>query len=265
MTGRVYIVGAGPGDPELLTIKAFRILHSADVVIYDRLVGKDILACVKPSALLLYAGKEDGHHSLSQNSINKLLLSYARKGYTVVRLKGGDPFVFGRGGEEAMFLASRGIPFEVVPGITSAVGVPIYAGIPLTYRGVSSSFAVVTGREAEFKKESAIDFGSLSGIDTVVFLMAVSSRRKIAERLIQAGRPPGEPVAFIEEGTTDAQRVVLSTLEEVATTPPEVRPPAVFVVGKVVMFRERLKWFEKRVHTGQESFHEGIGYIMEQP
>ncbi len=260
MAGGVYIVGAGPGDPELLTIKALKILRKADVVIYDRLVGKEILACAKPSALLLYVGKEDGHHSLTQSKISKLLVKYAEKGYTVVRLKGGDPFVFGRGGEEALFLASKGIPFEVVPGITSAIGVPIYAGIPLTYRGVASSFAVVTGREAEFKKESTIDFGSLSGIDTLVFLMAVSSRKEIARRLIKGGRDTAEPVAFIEEGTTDAQRVVLSTLGEVATSPPLVRPPAIFLVGRVVMFREKLGWFGRRDY-GEVRFYDGIGYI----
>ncbi len=264
MAGRVYIVGAGPGDPELLTIRAFKILRKADVVIYDRLVGKDILACVKPSAMLFYAGKEDGYHSLTQNSINRLLFTYAEKGYTVVRLKGGDPFVFGRGGEEAFFLASKGVAFEVVPGITSAIGVPIYAGIPLTYRGVASSFAVVTGREAEFKKESSINFDSLAGIDTLVFLMAVSSRKEIATRLIRSGRDPLEPVAFVEEGTTERQRVVLSTLEDVATDPPEVRPPAIFVVGRVVMFRKKLEWFERKDYR-EERFYEEIGYSMEQP
>lgn len=264
MAGRVYIVGAGPGNAELLTLKALRVLRQADVVIYDRLVGDDILAFVRPSATLLYAGKEDGFHSVTQQEINRLILRYAEAGLSVVRLKGGDPFVFGRGAEEALFLASHGVEFEIIPGISSATGVPLYAGIPLTHRGVASSFVVVTGREADFKKRSSIDFSALARIDTVVFLMAVSSRREVAARLIKGGRRPEEPVAFIEEGTRKAQRVVLSTLDKVATDPPDVRPPAIFIVGEVVMLRDSLKWFEY-LHEQVDRDYRTIGYSMERP
>ncbi len=241
--GKVYLVGAGPGDLELLTLKAYRLIRSADVILYDRLVNPEVLLLAKPDCELVYVGKEDGKHFIEQERINELLLEYAYSKEVVVRLKGGDPFVFGRGGEEALFLAQHGIEFEVVPGISSAIAVPAYAGIPLTFRGISSSFAVITGHEDPKKGSSSIDWESLKGINTLVFLMAVSNRQEIAKRLISVGREPKEPVAFIERGTTEEQKVVITSLKELSENPPEVKPPAVMVVGKVVRLKEYLGWF----------------------
>ncbi len=236
--GKVYLVGAGPGDIELLTLKAYRLIRSADVILYDRLVNPEVLLLARPDCELMYVGKEDGKHTIEQEKINELLLQYAHTREIVVRLKGGDPFVFGRGGEEALFLAQHGIDFEIVPGISSAIAVPAYAGIPLTFRGISSSFAVITGHEDPKKKNSSIDWESLKGINTLVFLMAVSNRQEIARRLIEVGREPDEPTAFVERGTTSEQRVVVTNLGELSENPPEVKPPAVMVVGKVVGLRD---------------------------
>lgn len=238
--GKVYLVGAGPGDPELLTLKALKVIKSAEVILYDRLVNPEILLLAKPDCELLYVGKEEGKHTLEQEKINQLMLYYANIKEVVVRLKGGDPFVFGRGGEEALFLSQHGIDFEIVPGVSSIYAVPTYAGIPLTFRGISSFFAVITGHEDPGKERSSIDWGSLRGINTLVILMGVSRRREIAQRLMEIGRDPKEPVAFIEEGTTERQRVVISSLYELATDPPEVKAPAVMVVGEVVRLREHL-------------------------
>ncbi len=239
--GKVYLVGAGPGDVELLTLKAYKLIKSADAILYDRLINQEILSLAKPDCELVYVGKEDGKHTIPQEKINKLLLRYAYTKDTVVRLKGGDPFVFGRGGEEALFLAQHHVEFEVVPGVSSAIAVPSYAGIPLTFRGISSSFAVITGHEDPGKEKSDIDWRSLKGINTLVFLMAVKNRQEIAKRLIEVGRDPKEPVAFIEKGTTQDQRTVISDLLEVSQSAPEVNPPAIMVVGKVVKLREMLK------------------------
>jgi uroporphyrin-III C-methyltransferase len=239
--GKVYIVGAGPGDVELLTLKTYKLIKSADVILYDRLINQEILSLAKPDCELVYVGKEDGKHTVEQEKINELLLRYAYTKDIVVRLKGGDPFVFGRGGEETLFLAQHSVEFEVVPGVSSAIAVPACAGIPLTFRGVSSSFAVITGHEDPRKERSDIDWESLKGINTLVFLMVVKNRREIAKKLIEVGRNPEEPVAFIERGTTHEQRIVISSLLEVSQSPPEVSPPAVMVVGKVVKLREMLK------------------------
>ena len=241
--GKVYIVGAGPGDPELLTLKALRLIKSAEVILYDRLINQEILLFAKPDCELVYVGKEDGKHTIEQEKINELLLRYAHTREVVVRLKGGDPFIFGRGGEEALFLAEHGIEFEVVPGVSSFYSVPAYAGIPITFRGISSSFAVITGHEDPRKERSSIDWESLKGINTLIDLMGVSRRKEIARRLIEIGRDPKEPVAFIENGTTERQRVILTDLYELSTNPPEVNPPAIMVVGSVVRLREKLVSF----------------------
>jgi len=241
--GKVYIVGAGPGDPELLTLKALRLIKSAEVILYDRLINQEILLFAKPDCELVYVGKEDGKHTIEQEKINELLLRYAHTREVVVRLKGGDPFIFGRGGEEALFLAEHGIEFEVVPGVSSFYSVPAYAGIPITFRGISSSFAVITGHEDPRKERSSIDWESLKGINTLIVLMGVSRRKEIARRLIEIGRDPKEPVAFIENGTTERQRVILTDLYELSTNPPEVSPPAIMVVGEVVRLREKLVSF----------------------
>jgi len=227
--GKVYLIGAGPGDPELLTLKAYRILKEADVVLYDALVNKEVLEFTKPDCLKIYVGKRDGKHSLPQGEINELLYGFAKRYDTVVRLKGGDPFVFGRGGEELLFLFNKGVEVEVIPGVSSAICAPQAANIPVTHRGIASSFAVVTGHP-----NRNIDWNAFSGVDTLVILMGVKNRRKIAKELIKAGRDPKEPVAFVEKATTPEQREVFTNLEELANSPPEVNPPAVMVVGNVV-------------------------------
>lgn len=235
--GKVYLVGAGPGDPELLTLKAVRALQEADVILYDRLVGPEVLTFAAPQAERIYVGKEAGEQHLVQEQIMALLVAYARQGKTVVRLKGGDPLVFGRGGEEWQVLRERGVTVELIPGISSAVAVPGRAGIPLTFRGMATAFAVVTGH---CQKGRSQDWSRYAGIDTLVILMGVTQRASIAQALIEAGRPPEEPVAFIERGTTPQERVVVTTLAAVAHGRVDVRSPAVFVVGQVVKLREKL-------------------------
>ncbi|SNZ10352.1 uroporphyrin-III C-methyltransferase [Persephonella hydrogeniphila] len=242
--GKVYIVGAGPGDPELLTLKALKAIKKADVILYDRLINPEILLHAKPGCELVYVGKEDGKHILEQDKINFLLYEFAKSNEIVVRLKGGDPFVFGRGGEEAIFLKEKGIPFEIVPGITSAISVPLYAGVPVTHRGVASSFVVVTGHGSKGQFPD-INWKSLVGIDTVIFLMGIANRQKIAENLIKAGKSPETPVIFIEKGTTKEQKEIESTLEEVAQGKVKVHPPAIFLVGEVVRLRGKINWFEE--------------------
>ncbi len=227
--GKVYLVGGGPGDPDLLTIKAYKLLQSADVVLYDALINKDILNITKPDCLKMYVGKRDSRHTLPQEEINELLYKFAGVYDKIVRLKGGDPFVFGRGGEELMFLRERGVEVEVVPGITSAVAAPSSALIPITHREVASSFAVVTGHP-----NRGINWADFVKVDTLIILMGVKNRQKIAKELIDAGRDPDQPVAFIEKATTPYQREVFTTLRELSQNPPEVNTPAVMVVGEVV-------------------------------
>ncbi|MBI2160281.1 MAG: uroporphyrinogen-III C-methyltransferase [candidate division NC10 bacterium] len=253
MTGTVYLVGAGPGDPGLLTLKAARILESADVVVYDYLVGDAILDRIPASAERVYAGKETGSHAMNQVAINELLEERARRGQTVVRLKGGDPFVFGRGGEEAEYLTERGIPFEVVPGVTSAVGVPAYAGIPVTHRGVAASLAVVTGRAGPVGEAPDIDWERISGADTIVALMGVANQEPLVRALVDGGRSPETPVAAIRWGTTAQQRVVVGTLATIGDRMREVnlRPPAILVVGDVVSLLPRVRWAERRPLFGR--------------
>lgn len=236
---KVYLVGAGPGDPGLITVKALELIKKADVIIYDRLVSKDLLKHVRDGAELIYVGKRGGKHSFTQEEINKLLLEKAEEGRIVVRLKGGDPFVLGRGGEEAMILVKAGIDYEVVPGVTSAIAAPAAAGIPLTDRRYASSFAVVTGQEEPGKKER-LDYAAI-GTDTIVLLMGVSNLGRIVQDLLRT-RSRDTPVAIIERGTTEDQRVITSTLGEVVEKAEKmgVRPPAVIVVGDVVRLRETL-------------------------
>ncbi len=240
--GKVYLVGAGPGDPELLTLKALKLITIADVILYDRLVNERILDHAKPTCKLVYVGKKEGRHTIPQEEINRLLAHYVKIYDKVVRLKGGDPFVFGRGAEEALFLSRERIPFEVVPGVSSVYSVPACAGIPLTFREISSSFVVVTGHEAT-GKERRVDWKAFKDIDTIVILMGVRNRQRIAKELIAAGRKPEEPVAFVERGTTEEQRIVISNLKEVSEKPPDVKPPAVTVVGEVVRLHEELRDF----------------------
>ena len=242
--GKVYIVGAGPGDPELLTLKALKVIKKADVILYDRLINPEILLYAKPECELIYVGKEDGKHILEQDKINFLLYEFAKNNNTVVRLKGGDPFVFGRGGEEALFLKEKGIPYEIIPGITSAISVPLYAGVPITHRGVSSSFVVITGHGSKGQFPN-IDWNAISKIDTIIFLMGVSNREKIAKNLINAGKSPETPIIFIEKGTTKEQKEIEATLGEVAKGKVKVYPPAIFLIGDVVNLRNKISWFEE--------------------
>lgn len=232
------MAGAGPGDPGLLTVKAVRALAVADVVLYDRLVGPEILALANPDATLVYVGKQEGEQHLVQERIFQLLLDYALRGKTVVRLKGGDPLVFGRGAEEWALLQEKSIEVELIPGVSSAVAVPGLAGIPLTYRNISQSFAVVTGHCREGLEQ---EWAKFAGIDTLVVLMGVKNRAFIAQALIVAGRDPRQPVAFIERGTTPQERIVEGDLATVAAGRLEVENPAIFIIGEVVRLRGRLK------------------------
>ncbi len=229
--GRVYLVGAGPGDADLLTVKALRILQTADVVLFDRLVSAEVLACIHPRATLIDVGKEEGQQCQVQPRIVPQLIEWAGRVDTVVRLKQGDPMVFARGGEELLELAEAGCEVEVVPGVSSALAAPEAAGIPLTYRDVARSFAVVTGHGRDGMVQ---DWQSYARIDTLVILMGVKHRAEIAQRLIAAGRPASQPVAFLEHATTPSERRVFATLREVADGMVEVAAPAVWILGEVV-------------------------------
>jgi len=234
--GKVFLVGAGPGDPELLTVRALHILKSAEVVVYDRLVSDEVLR-IAAHALLIDGGKRQGEQDRIQDYINQTLLCHARAGSTVVRLKAGDPMVFGRGAEEWEYLLAHDIEVEVVPGISSALAVPSLAGIPLTCRGIAASFAVIAGHREHFIRT---DWSQYARIDTLIILMGVENREYIAECLIRAGRSSSHPVAFVENGTTDRERVVETTLSKVAGGMAEVQAPAIFVIGDVVRLRSRL-------------------------
>lgn len=237
MRGTVYLVGAGPGDPDLLTVGALRVLQQADAVLHDRLVSPEILALAAPSALLVDVGKEEGQQETTQDRILELLESYSARFATVVRLKGGDPMVFGRGAEEWLFLAKRGVAVRVIPGVSSSIAGPGGAAIPLTYRGVARSFAVLSGHDRE---DLAATFRGCAGIDTLVILMGIRTRAAIAAALLESGRKADLPVAFIENATTPRERVVVSTLSAVAAGLVAVQSPALFVVGEVVAKRDEL-------------------------
>ncbi|MFK5881296.1 MAG: uroporphyrinogen-III C-methyltransferase [Sulfurospirillum sp.] len=239
----VYLTGAGPGDMELLTLKALRVIKDADVVIYDRLANPQILKEAKNGCKFIYVGKEDGHHIMPQDEINETIYQSSLKYNTVVRLKGGDPFVFGRGGEEGIYLRQRGAEFEIIPGITSAISVPAYAGIPVTHRGVAVSFRVITGHESPNKKTSQIDWWSFKGDDTLVFLMGLHNLSKISQKLIEIGKPKDFPCALISRGTTKEQKTVVGTLENIVELSKDLPTPALIIVGKVVDLREELRWF----------------------
>ena len=241
--GKVYLTGAGPGDMELLTLKALRVIKEADVIIYDRLANPQILKEAKDGCEFVYVGKEDGRHIMPQDDINETIYQNALKHKNVVRLKGGDPFVFGRGGEEANYLHKRGIKFEIIPGITSSISAPAYAGIPVTHRGVAVSFRVVTGHESPDKKVSQIPWNNFKSDDTIVFLMGLHNLDKISQKLIEIGKPKDYPCAVISKGTTSEQQVVVGTLQDIVQKSKDVPTPALIVVGKVVELREQLKWF----------------------
>lgn len=241
--GKVYLVGAGPGDPGLLTVRGLELLRAAQVIVYDQLVNPVLLEEAPPSTHRIFVGKRPGEHCIAQEEINEVLIGHARLGREVVRLKGGDPFVFGRGGEEAEALAEAGIAFEIVPGVSSVVAVTAYAGIPLTHRKFASSFAVVTGHQAR-QGHSAVDWSKLANaVDTLAILMGVHNLPAIAAKLIAHGRAPETPAAVIRWGTTPAQQTVVGTLADIAEKAAHIESPAVIVVGEVVGLSDRLQWF----------------------
>jgi uroporphyrin-III C-methyltransferase len=247
--GKVYLVGAGPGDPKLLTLRGLECLQRAEVVVYDRLVDPALLLYAPPQAECIYAGKERGHHTLPQEEINALLIHRARQGKLVVRLKGGDPYVFGRGGEEAEALAAAGIPFEVVPGVSSAIAVPAAAGIPVTHRALTSSFTVVSGHEGAGSAMPELDWPALARSGgTLIFLMGVTNLPEIVTRLVAHGRSPRTPVALVRWGTWPEQETLSGTLADIIerATARRFGPPAVIVVGEVAALRERLDRTEQR-------------------
>ncbi len=252
--GVVYLVGAGPGDPGLITVKGLLCIQQADVILYDRLVNRQLLAYARPGCELIARSE----HGQDQDELCSLMIERAREGKTVVRLKGGDPFLFGRGGEEAERLSAAGVPFEVVPGVTSALAAPAYAGIPVTYRGLSSSVGIVTGHEAPNKLNEAVHWDLLAhAVDTLVILMGLGNLPFIVERLLQAGKSPHTPVAVIGQGSLPEQVALVSTLAQVVQDVQacQLRPPAVILVGEVARLRERMGWFERLAPATREMEH----------
>ncbi|KLE03224.1 uroporphyrinogen-III C-methyltransferase [Aliarcobacter butzleri] len=240
---KVYLTGAGPGDVELLTLKAVKAIQNADILIYDRLVNPEILELAKKECELIYVGKEDKKHTLPQEDINELIYQASLKYENVVRLKGGDPFVFGRGAEEALYLKQRGIQFEIIPGITSAIAVPAYAGIPVTHRGLTTSFRVVTGHENPKKKISQIEWETFLNDETIIFLMGYHNIEIISSKLLSLGKRKDYPCAVISKGTTTKQKVVVGTLEDIVEKSKDLPTPVMIVIGEVVNLREQISWF----------------------
>ncbi|MEK9199176.1 uroporphyrinogen-III C-methyltransferase [Ureibacillus sp. 179-F W5.1 NHS] len=245
--GKVYIVGAGPGSVDLITVKGLKCIQQADVILYDRLVNKELLEYAKPNAELIFVGKLPKLHGVIQERIHKLLVQYASKGKVVTRLKGGDPFVFGRGAEEAEVLVEAGIPFEIVPGITSGVAAPAYAGIPVTHRDLGSSFAIVTGHMREGKDDSIQWKGLAESVDTLAIYMGVGNLPYITEQLMKYKRNPQTPVALIHWGTTEHQKTITGTLESIVeiAEKEEIQNPSMIIVGEVVKMHDKIAWFEQ--------------------
>ena len=245
--GKIFLIGAGPGDPGLITLKAMECIQNADVVVYDYLASPALLEYAKKDSEIIYVGKKGGDHTLSQDGINDLLIQKAKLGLIVARLKGGDPFIFGRGGEEAELIANAGIAFEIVPGVTSAIAAPAYAGIPLTHREHASSVSIITGHEDPTKKDSTIEWESFAkSTNTLVFLMGVKNLPGIVKNLQKYGKNPQTPVALVRWGTTSKQRSVSGTLENIVETVKQakLKSPAIIIIGSVVTLKEKLKWFE---------------------
>nr|WP_158161946.1 uroporphyrinogen-III C-methyltransferase [Vibrio mimicus] len=248
--GEVALVGAGPGDPELLTVKALSYLQQADVVLYDYLVSDDIMALIPTETILVCVGKRAGHHSVPQEKTNQLLVDFARQGYRVVRIKGGDPFMFGRGGEELEVLFEAGVKFQIVPGITAAAGATAYAGIPLTHRDYAQSALFVTGHLKAQAED--LDWSTLArGQQTLVIYMGLSNAAMIAQQLQQHGRHASMPVAIIERGTQTSQKVLIGTLQTLPSLATQAQSPALIVVGEVVALADKLHWFGERHQAEQ--------------
>lgn len=244
MESTVYLTGAGPGDIELLTIKALKVIQNADVIIYDKLANPEILKEAKKEAETIFVGKEKGYHKVPQDEINEIIYQCALKYKNVVRLKGGDPFVFGRGGEEALYLKQRDIKFEIIPGITSAISVPAYAGIPVTHRGVTPSFRVVTGHRKSNDNIANINWKSFIEDETIIFLMGLHNIELIVTKLLEVGKPKNYPCAIISKGTTKDQIVITGTLENIVVKSKKAVSPSIIIIGEVVKLREQLKWFD---------------------
>jgi uroporphyrinogen III methyltransferase/synthase len=270
--GTVVFVGAGPGDPKLLTIKGMEALRRADVVVYDRLANPQLLQHARRGARFIYCGKEADQHTLPQEEINRLLVREAKQGRTVVRLKGGDPSIFGRVGEEAEECRRHGVPFEVVPGITSGIAAPLYAGIPLTHREYNSSVAFLTGHRCEKNADSGIDWEKVAGVETLVIYMGVKNLPRIQEQLLRCGKQPATPVALVRWGTLGEQRTLVGTLGDIAQKAREAKfaAPAIIVVGEVVALRESLNWHETKPLFGQKiacaslsPAEDGISHLLE--
>ena len=251
--GNVYLIGAGPGDPGLITVKGAECLKRADAVVYDHLVNETLLQLLSPNCKKMYVGKRKGERALEQDEINDLLVKLARVGNTVVRLKGGDPFVFGRGGEEALVLAREGVPFEVVPGLTAGTAVPAYAGIPVTHRGLSSSVVLVTGHEDPTKETTSVKWHELAAADTIVIYMGRSNLDAIVDRLLGASKSADTPTAAIQWGTTSSQRAVTGNLGNIVERCARngLEAPAIIIVGDVVSLRDKLSWFEGKPLFGR--------------
>lgn len=253
--GVVYLVGAGPGDPKLITMRGLELIKKADTIIYDRLVAQKLLAFARPGAEIIYAGKEPGCHALKQEDICRLMTEKAGNGKVVIRLKGGDPFVFGRGGEETEALYEAGVRFEIVPGVTSAIAAPAYAGIPATHRDYASTLAIITGNEDPLKNDSNIAWDRIAtGADTLIFLMGMANLEEITQRLIKGGRSPQTPVALVRWGTRPEQRTLAGTLADIygKAKGSGFTNPAVIIVGDVVLLRNKLKWFENKPLFGKK-------------
>ncbi|SEB13763.1 uroporphyrin-III C-methyltransferase [Thalassobacillus cyri] len=250
--GKVFLVGAGPGDPKLITVYGMECLQKSDVIAYDRLLNKELLDYAKEGAELIYCGKLPGKHALIQEKIHQLLIEKALEGKLVTRLKGGDPCVFGRVGEEAEILAEKAIPYEIIPGVTSGIAAPAYAGIPVTHRDYASSFTIVTGHGKKEKGMDHLKWEALSkGSDTIAFYMGIGNLNNICNQLIQHGKGSNMPVAVIEWGTTTHQRVVMGTLLNIEekVKEEEINHPAIVLVGEVVQLREKIKWFEENAQV----------------
>ncbi|KYH13629.1 uroporphyrinogen-III C-methyltransferase [Staphylococcus kloosii] len=256
--GKVFLVGAGPGDPDLITVKGVKAIEQADVILYDRLVNQSLLDYASSEAKLVYCGKHPNHHSLPQEEINDLLVDLAQNGNTVTRLKGGDPFIFGRGGEEAEQLAAADIQFEIVPGITSGVAAPAYAGIPVTHRDYSSSVAFVTGVIKDSVDADDYWKSLVHGPDTLCIYMGVKKLPDICSLLLKHGKNEDTPVALVHYGTTDNQQTVTGTLTDIVKRAEGIKNPAMIIVGEVVKLRDKISWFEST--QLQDNLLEAIGY-----
>lgn len=245
LKGKVFICGAGPGDPKLLTLRARELIDFCDVILYDRLINEDILSFIPVEKERIYVGREVGDPTTHQDNTNKIMVSFANQGKNVLRLKGGDPFIFGRGGEEAEFLIENNIEFEIIPGITSGIGSAIYAGIPLTHRRYSSSVVFVTGHEDPSKEESSVRWMQLpNSVDTIVIYMGISNAKEISQLLINGGMSKDVPAAVIENGTLPNQRTIVTSIGSLAVTIEEnnIKPPAIIIIGKTIDLKTKLNW-----------------------